>query len=60
MGVGQTLFAVPAPSAMISAHQGPDYDVAADGQRFHFNLGAASPGPRSIVLLLGWQRGLVP
>jgi hypothetical protein len=39
---------------MSQPFSGPDHDVAADGQRFLFNL-RAEPADGSFVVLIGWQ-----
>jgi eukaryotic-like serine/threonine-protein kinase len=61
LGGRRSLFSPPVgPSGSMSQpFSGPDYDVAADGQRFLFNL-RAEPADPSFVVLIGWQRALKP
>jgi serine/threonine-protein kinase len=61
VGQRRLLFSAPvgSPGSMSQPFRGPEYDVAADGQRFLFNLGAES-AQESFVVRLGWQRALTP
>ena len=61
LGGRRSLFSPPVgPSGSMSQlFSGAEYDVAADGQRFLFNL-RAEPADESFVVLFGWQRALKP
>jgi Tol biopolymer transport system component len=61
LGGRRSLFSPPVgPSGgMSQPFSGPEYDVAADGERFLFNL-RADPAEGSFVVLVGWQRARMP